>query len=162
MHLAIGAVSTAPNTADSTPKKVEVAAKLDPRVSESLKQGISDLEEMSPCHRFAEQAVNILRYLSKKWNIDVDIDAGKTPAEDYERLVKPYTSSLNFFAPDIRDEDFICDWSAGKFMGAAEGGPGTQKSSEDMENPLFWPFPMQGGPILPTGKELEQAGFALL
>lgn len=161
MHLAIGAVSSSPNISDSTSKKMEAAAKLDPRVSESLKQGISDLAEMAPCHHFAEQALNILRYLAKKWNIDVDIDVVETPADDYDKLVKPYTSSLNFFAPNIREGDFICDWGAGKWppQGVA---PGAQESGDAMENPLFWPFPMQGRPILPNSKELEQAGFALL
>lgn len=160
MHLAIGAVSSSRETSNSTTKKMETGAKLDSRVSESLKQGISDLAEMAPCHHFAEQALNILRYLSKKWKIEVDIDVGKTPADDSDRLVKPYTSSLNFFAPNIREGDFICDWGAGKWP--SPGGPGAKQSGDSMDNPLFWPFPMQGRPILPSGKELEQAGFALL
>jgi len=31
-----------------------------------------------------------------------------------------------------------------------------------LENPLFWPFPMQGRPMLPVGKELEEAGFEMI
>jgi hypothetical protein len=162
MHLAIGSVSVSNPDELSAAKNVETAVKMDPHVSESLTQGISDLAEMAPCHHFAEQALNILRYLSKKWNIDVDIDVGNTPADEYDRLVKPYTSSLNFFAPNIQDGDFLCDWGTGKPMEAPGDVPAAQKSGDTMDNPLFWPFPMQGRPILPSGKELERAGFAFL
>lgn len=40
-----------------------VADTLDPAVAEAIQQGISDLTDMAPCHQFAEQALNILRYL---------------------------------------------------------------------------------------------------
>lgn len=162
MHLAIGAVSEQDPDSKSPSDKMETAAKLDPRVSAALKQGISDLTEMAPCHHFAEQALNILRYLSKKWNIDADIDDGESPPDDYDRLVKPYTSSLNFFAPNVREGDFICDFSAESTLTKPDDGLSAQRAGDSMENPLFWPFPMQGRPILPTGKELEQAGFAIL
>ena len=161
MHLAIGAVSLPSGSSSPTPDKIEAAAKLDPRVSESLSQGISDLAEMAPCHHFAEQALNILRYLAKKWNIDVNIADQGTP-EDSDRHAKPYTSSLNFFAPNVRSEDFICDWGLGFSMQSSSEGRAAQKAGDSMENPLFWPFPMQGRPMLPGGTELEQAGFAML
>ncbi|CAH0018245.1 unnamed protein product [Clonostachys rhizophaga] len=159
MHLAIGSTS---NDVGSPASNLQNAVKLDPRVSESLSQGIADLTEMAPCHHFAEQALNILRYLAKKWNIDVSIDGDKVPPEDYDRLVQPYTSSLNFFAPNIREEDFICNWSSFRDLANTVHPPSTSQAAETMENPLFWPFPMQGRPILPYGEELEQAGFALL
>lgn len=167
MHLAIGAVNTSDDTQNPIPENLEAAAKLDPRVSESLKQGISDLAEMAPCHHFAEQALNILRYLAKKWNIDVDIESDKMAPEDFDRVVKPYTSSLNFFAPNVQEGDFICDWGTAPRtqkpgIVKTEEATTAQKSGDTMENPLFWPFPMQGRPLLPSGKELGQAGFALL
>jgi hypothetical protein len=156
MHLAIGAVNASVGSATSTPQSIERAVRVDPHVSEAINQGIADLAEMAPCHHFAEQALNILRYLARKWNIDVDIDRGNPPMEDSERLIKPYTNSLNFFAPNVQSEDFICDWGVGTGK-----QPDATMSGDSMENPLFWPFPMQGRPILPTGKDLEQAGFAL-
>ncbi|KAF4119954.1 Fungal specific transcription factor domain [Geosmithia morbida] len=166
MHLAIGAVSD-PDTVpgSSTTEKMESAAKMDPKVSASLRQGISDLTEMAPCHQFAEQALNILRYIAKKWNIDVKIYESDPPT-DYDRLVKPYTSSLNFFAPDVREEDFLRDWGNRPPPTEDSVGDGTStslpKAADNLGNPLCWPFPMQGRPILPIGKELEQAGFAPL
>jgi hypothetical protein len=185
MHLAIGASEQGAASASSTPQeRIEKAAQLDPKVKESLTQGISDLAEMAPCHHFAEQALNILRYLAKKWNIDVDVDQGNSsPPPDYDSLVKPYTASLNFFAPNVQQGDFDCEWGFGDedrgtantsrsvSQGRGEStasGKGKKESgvvseaAEGMENPLFWPFPMQGRPILPSGGELAAAGFAVL
>lgn len=167
MHLAIGAVDTSGDPQNPTPENLEAAAKLDSRVSVSFKQGISDLAEMAPCHHFAEQALNILRYLAKKWNIDVEISSDKLSPEDFDRVVKPYTGSLNFFAPNVQEGDFIFDWGSGMSSKRADGSKSAdavaaEKAGDTMDNPLFWPFPMQGRPILPSGKELEQAGFALL
>ncbi|RFN49816.1 putative nitrate assimilation regulatory protein nira [Fusarium flagelliforme] len=160
MHLAIGATSVNPEATEADMKK---AVKVDPRVAESITQGISDLTEMAPCHQFAEQALNILRYLAAKWNIDVENNADKLTAEEYDRLVLPHTGSLNFFSPNMREGDITCQWGAGNFMpGTSEQSPSAQKVGDNMENPLFWPFPMQGRPILPDGVELEHAGFAIL
>ncbi|KAH7308705.1 fungal-specific transcription factor domain-containing protein [Stachybotrys elegans] len=163
MHLAVGASSLqVEGSKASTPKKMETAAKLDPRVKDAISQGIADLTEMAPCHHFAEQALNILRYLARKWNIEVEIDPDQLSGDEYDRLVRPYTGSLNFFAPNVRTEDFVCDWSFGQGMGEPGAKNVYQQASEATENPLFWPFPMQGRPMLPSGKELEQAGFAML
>ncbi|KAL0937828.1 nitrate assimilation regulatory protein [Colletotrichum truncatum] len=172
MHLAIGASSSpsqrgfegsAQPTAD-TP----TGTSQPPRVVEAIKQGIRDLEEMAPCHHFAEQALNILRYLANKWGMEVEM--GQTPRSDaeYAHLVRPYTSSLNFFAPNVIEDDFICVWGGGGDESGAskaampsggQGGEPVSRAARVMENPLFWPFPMQGRPMLPTGRELEEAGF---
>lgn len=164
MHLTIGAASVVDvNPGKVTAADIKQAVKIDPRVSNALKRGISDLTEMAPCHHFAEQALNILRYLAKKWGVEVDFDNNNLSQEDYDRLVRPYSSSLNFFAPNVGVEDFICDWGSGnRFVGSEQISRQAEKAAESMENPLFWPFPMQGRPLLPTGKELENAGFALL
>ena len=60
MHLAIGAVRNQKDSDATRSQKIEAAAKLDPKVKESLAQAIADLAEMAPCHRFAEQALKIL------------------------------------------------------------------------------------------------------
>lgn len=136
----------------------------------------------------------ILRYLAKKWNLDVDAGDGKNdgkgggsggggsggggggggageakqegPAAGGEKdeddgLVGAYTSSLNLFAPSMQIKDVIGAWGTGggsvisriQDVSATEGKPA---------NPLFWPFPSQGRPALPSGRELEEAGFVLL
>lgn len=171
MHLAIGATFSkpGPGAADGEPTTPPV----EPRVAEAIRSGIADLTEMAPCHFFAEQALNILRYLAKKWRIEVEV----TPANeagalhqgkgDFENLTRPVTSSLNFFAPNVSDPDFNCTWaeprqSRGKQDAGEPDGEDLDQTAETLENPLFWPFPMQGRPMLPTGKELEEAGFALI
>lgn len=161
MHLAIGAASVQTDPDKAGSEKVVTVDKIDPHVSEALNQGIADLTEMAPCHHFAEQALNILRYLAKKWNIEVNIEGGDLPPEEYDRLVKANTNSLNFFAPDVGTDDSVCLWGAGQNVVAGEPHM-VGKSADKMENPLFWPFPMQGRPMVPAGKDLERAGFSLL
>jgi hypothetical protein len=166
MHLAIGATFSKAGDAEQAMPSVE------PRVAEAIRSGIADLTEMAPCHFFAEQALNILRYLAKKWRIDVEVnlmdgsEALNQGKGDFENLTRPVTSSLNFFAPNVADPDFNCTWAEPR---PPRGKPDAKmddadvdQTAETLENPLFWPFPMQGRPMLPTGKELEEAGFALI
>lgn len=142
------------------------SSKTDPRVFKAIRQGIADLTEMAPCHHFAQQALNILRYLSKKWNLGVDMGRGKDTSDDVDRLVKPYTASLNFFSPNAPVEDIICAWGTGSGTGAGTVIPRMQDVRETEGtpklNPLFWPFPFQGRPMLPEGKELKDAGFVFI
>lgn len=209
--------TTSPRGGRSAPAMAQTT-RLDPKVAAAIRQGISDLTEMAPCHHFAHQAVNILRYLAKKWHINVDIEpsagagrvegtgptawtssASSAPSgggdgggyqqyggrqgrdgngdeeDENDRLVRPNTGSLNFFAPNVVEEDFVSSWkgwgSTGASASRAGGGaamtgvepvPGCGQPSTAIENPLFWPFPMQGRPILPQGRMLEEAGFAML
>ena len=175
MHLAIGASSSGPppeglkkEPTSPTPGPAELpprASKMDPRVAESINRGIADLTEMAPCHHFADQALNILRYLAKKWNIDVEIATrAQTSVEDNERSVQPLTSSLNFFAPNAMNDGSWGDLalSSGVTGEPVTGAVAIKQAANAMENPLFWPFPMQGRPMLPSGKLLGEAGFALL
>lgn len=161
-------------------------------VTRSINQGIADLTEMAPCHHFAEQALNILRYLAKKWNIEVDMDVPQrvrqekektrqegrdatrsselTRMTDHDYGTRPATNSLNFFAPNMTENDFVSNWGQSVSLPMASAPPqmtasasaGVARSGDSMENPLFWPFPMQGRPILPTGDALADAGFELV
>ncbi|KAK3311032.1 fungal-specific transcription factor domain-containing protein [Chaetomium strumarium] len=178
MHLAIAATHTtsveSSKAASQDSGSPHPAPKLDPHATEAFARGIADLTEMAPCHHFAEQALNILRFLAKKWNIDVEIrtTGGNEPHRlelpDFERATRPVTVSLNLFAPNFLESDFNCTWGAGTSGGipaeVMQGGrPNTSARETDaLENPLFWPFPMQGRPILSNGKELKEAGFELL
>ncbi|KIH87367.1 c6 zinc finger domain containing protein [Sporothrix brasiliensis 5110] len=161
---------------NNSPSPGRGTTKLDSRVVESINRGIADLTAMVPCHHFAEQALNILRYLAKKWNIDIHItpvtksSSGRLIEDaDSDRLLRPMTTRLNFFTPNIEDSDFNCTWgvldagvSKGFFTGGSAASASLAKAADNLDNPLFWPFPMQGRPVLPLGKKLEEAGFALL
>lgn len=163
------------------------------KVTTAIKQGIADLAEMAPCHHFAEQALNILRFLARRWNIEVDIPY-QGAQEEVDRLLRSSTNSLNFFIPNVSTEDFMANWPERKRQRhASRAPPPTHGGMERMqrtiaedyvnpdrqttpppvlghaaatsnmaENPLFWPFPMQGRPMLPEGPQLEEAGFRLL
>ncbi|KAL2016963.1 hypothetical protein VTK56DRAFT_2797 [Thermocarpiscus australiensis] len=184
MHLAIAATGgpgasqfvegneSAQSSQQPPHRTSQMTSEVDTHVIEAISRGIADLTEMAPCHHFAAQALNILRYLAKKWNIEVDISPGGTVEDrsrpvDYNRATRPSTTSLNFFAPNLLESDFNCTWGGGTASGTgvdtrAGTRPTGAEMADAMENPLFWPFPMQGRPILPTGKELEEAGFEVL
>lgn len=158
-------------------------AKLGEEVTKAINQGIEDLTEMAPCHHFAEQALNILRYLAKKWDIDIDVDISMNLArekQDEGKLgvggeaeqrrwmkdqgygTRPMTNSLNFFAPNVRQQDYTSTFGSAMPAPIGSSSPPLARTGEAMENPLFWPFPMQGRPMLPTGELLKEAGFELL
>jgi hypothetical protein len=199
MHLAIAASGTpsqaiegqagGPSARESRaghPPPGNAPPQVDPHVTKSINQGIADLTEMAPCHHFAEQALNILRYLARKWNIEIDMDipqsvkrekeeaqqtgpeatrsAELTRMKDHSYGTRPATNSLNFFAPNMSENDFISTWGNSVALPVAPPttGPPAARSGDSMENPLFWPFPMQGRPILPTGDALADAGFELI
>lgn len=188
MHLAIAA-STGPQQNSGSgqgPPQQPGQTKLGEKVTASINQGIADLTEMAPCHHFAEQALNILRYLAKKWNIEVDVDVSRKlelekedegvsggddggqqgnrrrRGNDSDYGTQPVTNSLNFFAPNIREQDYISTFGSAMPSPLASSSPPVARTGESMENPLFWPFPMQGRPMLPSGQMLKEAGFELL
>ncbi|KAK4168745.1 fungal-specific transcription factor domain-containing protein [Cladorrhinum sp. PSN259] len=181
MHLAISTTHSEPSTGESESNSTAQSPstsqpKVNPKLTDAISRGIADLTEMAPCHHFAEQALNILKYLAKKWNIDVEIKIapgqGPSPAEPNHLVdsTRPLSSSLNFFAPNFDESDFTCAWpgkkakepAAGTGSGSESKPPGASGADRAMENPLFWPFPMQGRPMLASGDALEEAGFELL
>lgn len=191
MHLAIAASSSpVQSNSDGTSSLKGGPAKLGDKVTKSINQGIEDLTEMAPCHHFAEQALNILRYLAKKWNIEIDVDVtdrlrrekedeGQTDKngnavlleervqlgsrmKDHDWGTRAATSSRNFFSPNIREQDFISTFGSAMPPPTGSTSPPVARTGEAMENPLFWPFPMQGRPMLPEGALLKDAGFELL
>lgn len=67
--------------------------------------------------------------------------------QDFGTLCQASSASMNFFCPNVDDKDI-----ANSISPVAEG-----------ETPLFWPFPLQGRPLLSSeGTSLADAGFSLL
>ncbi|RYP10836.1 hypothetical protein DL764_000388 [Monosporascus ibericus] len=116
-------MSSGANEPERTSPSRTPASKLNSRAAEALNQGIADLAEMAPCHHFAKQALSILRYLAKKWNVAVDIPrTNPTVTDDDEDTVQTATSSLNFFVPNVDESDFICNWDPGQPGRPADAG----------------------------------------
>jgi hypothetical protein len=114
---------------------------------EKLLQGIKDLDNMRGCHGFATRAREIILFLAKSWHItlpegcDIQLDA------DIEKSCRPSSVSFNQFCPNVDTTDMM------KGIGLAS----------ESENPLFWPFPFQGRPLLPfEGEDLKKHGFELV
>ena len=136
----------------------KAAVNMDYRVSRSIHQGIADLAEMASCHHFAEQALSILKHLANKWHIDVDIRIDKS--QQCERGLRPDTSSLNFFGPEVTEDGFGC--VLGGVDGASVAGGAGGQAAASTENPLLWTFAFQGRAILPSGRMLREAGFEVI
>lgn len=127
---------------------------------EHLRQGIADLKEMTACHGFAIRALDILRYLILHWNIDIQFDdndegvsegaregqGGSEKGKEWQELCRPKSTSLNQFCPNIESVDVV--------NGIGRAGDG--------DNPLFWPFPLQGRPLLDVEDLLKSGGFRQL
>ena len=117
---------------------------------ERIYQGMSDLKVMADCHGFARRARAILKFLANHWEVAVVIDESEDDKADMmadpKTLGRPRSRSANLFAPNVQAEDIINDI----------------KSARMGQCPLFWPFPLQGRPLLGKGDELEKAGFKVL
>ncbi|KAH7191427.1 fungal-specific transcription factor domain-containing protein [Fusarium oxysporum] len=154
-HLTIMAATVQMNELDT-------AARADPHVSEVFKLGIASLAEMTPCHHISEQAPRILCYLAKKWNIGVDVDTGAAlNPEGHERVIKPFADNLNASVPTMIVEKSIFGFGTSKDLEETTSRQ-LEKAAESVEDPLLWSFVMQGRPVFSKGKELEEAGFAVL
>jgi len=129
--------------------------------SEPLLQAVQHLKGMANGHGVAVRAIAILRYLALRWEIDIPFDEETTKEkekaemtdgseEDTQDRVRYVGSpaSNNLFSPDVEMLDSVSSF--------------IRTTAED-DSFLFWTFPLQGRPFLPTDSEqLEQAGFKLI
>lgn len=193
MHLTIGA--ELPPSSSQALVDPNAPPRIDPDLAQAISRGIADLTEMAPCHHFAEQALNILLHLAKRWHIDIRVK--KSDPEEAPHLkdllsqqraaiprsnnsggggssnggngIRPAADSLNMFIPEVTAQDVMCPWG---IVAAQAHQPGTvvgpdapsdvRRPWKETDNPLFWPFPMQGRPIIASGDKLREAGFELL
>jgi hypothetical protein len=115
--------------------------------AERLQQGMSILKTMSSCHGFAERSRRIIAFLNQHWHINIPLEHDdNNEEEDLEAFCRPSTTSTtssNHWCPNARFQDVVSG------IGPVEVD----------ENPLFWPFPFQGRPLLEVNTMLEQSGF---
>jgi len=116
--------------------------------SELLHQGVQDVKEMRACHGFANRALEILHYLIGHWEVDHALESDSLEDElkhkrNFRSLCRPSSASLNQFCPNIESTDI---------------GSTLEPVAQD-QNPLFWPFPLQGRPLLELARNWSLAGF---
>ncbi|KAL5603955.1 hypothetical protein FOVSG1_006705 [Fusarium oxysporum f. sp. vasinfectum] len=141
--------------------KFDTAVRTDPHLSEAVKQGIARFAEMTPCHHIAEQALHLLRYLAKKWNVDVNIETGTAlDPEVYERLGRSFGGIVNCFSPTMVAQDSISDSVTDKDVGESTSCQ-LGKTVESLED-LLLPSALQGRPMFSRDEALNKAGFAVL
>lgn len=110
---------------------------------EKLRQSLNDLKAMAQCHAIATKALNILKFLITHWKVEGLSEEEGEDVEDLKKICRPRSNSLNQFCPQFH-EPFAP----------------TSLVDIDEENPLFWPFPLQGRPLLDI-ERLGDCGFAL-
>jgi hypothetical protein len=103
MHLTLMAQTVQMN-------KLDTPVRIYPHLSEAVKQGIARLIEMRSRHQIAEQAFHLHCHLTKKWNIDVNIDTGVAlDPEVYERLVRSFGGMTKLFSSIVVAQDSFSD-----------------------------------------------------
>lgn len=76
---------------------------------------------------------------------------------------QPATDSSETFASDGNNDNFATTWGDSVLLSVAPSQASSAVATWDnsIETSMFWPFPMQGGAILPTGNAFLDAGFDL-
>lgn len=105
-----------------------------------LRRGVQDLKDMTSCHGFAGQGLNILRFFAEHWEVGEMLGEDRLPFDEVKMLIAPSSTSMNFFCPFMGD-----DLRNGSPMAAST---------------LFAPYPKQGLPLLAEEDEMERDGFS--
>ncbi|KAM3551621.1 hypothetical protein MY1884_007629 [Beauveria asiatica] len=132
--------------------------KVDPGIVDDVKLGIDSLEEIAPCHHFAEQAVNVLRCLAVKWNVHTSI--GPLPVitpDTYDRLVEPYFGRQSLFVDDRLARSFVIGDEMRQV--SEEESQQIKEAIIMMETLILQPVPVQGPSAFLRETKLAECGF---
>ncbi|KAM3506742.1 hypothetical protein MY10362_002202 [Beauveria mimosiformis] len=149
--LIIGVLSARPDPNGS-------GTKVDPGIVDDVKLGMDSLEEIAPCHHFAEQAVNVLRCLAVKWNVHTSI--GPLPVitpDTYDRLVEPYFGRQSLFADDRLARSFVIGDEMRQV--SEEESQQIKEAIIMMETLILQPVPVQGPSAFLRETKLAEHGF---
>lgn len=77
---------------------------------------------------------------------------------------QPAADSSQPFTPNVNANDLVTCWSNSVPLPLAPlpGSSVVAGSGDSMEDSLFWPFPMQGQPMLPTGDAFAGGAFEMV
>lgn len=126
---------------------VDTTVEMRDNVSQAVNRAVTDLKEMALSHRFAAQALSIVRYLANKANITLS----SQEQEDLEILDRAFLTNVSLLLPAIVTNDPLVDWCKDDQGGGAS-----------MHVPLFGRLPFERRLLFPTGQALEEAGFQKL
>lgn len=149
--LIIGILSARPDSHGS-------GTKVDQGIADDVKLGLDSLEELAPCHHFAEQAANVLRCLAVKWNVHTSI--GPLPVinpDTYDRLVEPYFGRQSLFADDRLAQSFVIGDE--KRHVSEEESQQIKEAIIMMETLILQPVPVQGPSAFLRETKLAERGF---
>ncbi|OAA45381.1 Transcription factor [Metarhizium rileyi] len=129
--------------------------------TDALEQDIAMLTEMKHCHPFASKALSILSYLTDKWAVNVEIEAGPIPLQDCIEICWPYSRCLQCNPPRGLGSE---DASSGFGGNSSQQGAlrMTKATIESIQHPLLLPILELRQEMPPTTKVLRQAGFSPL
>ena len=148
---AIG-ILTAHQSADSSRMIIDAG------IAHDLQLGMDGLAEITPCHHFAKQAVDILRSLAKKWNIYRDIDSQTVVDQDaYEKFVEPYSKKMSLFGVGRLAQRLV---AGGEKLDSSEENSRPVEDAPDMlEKLMLWPVPLQESLLSLCETSLAERGF---
>ncbi|KXX80199.1 Nitrogen assimilation transcription factor nirA [Madurella mycetomatis] len=135
--------------------------------TEALNRNIASLEDMSSCHCAALIGVNMLRYLTRAWDIYVGIKSS-LEAGHVHTGYDPYPASLsaasgpNPFASRRPGQAGGGDDMTGIWALGATLGESASDDEDPLQRALSWPAPRQTPFVVPTESMLEEAGFESL
>ncbi|KGQ04875.1 Nitrogen assimilation transcription factor nirA [Beauveria bassiana D1-5] len=132
--------------------------KVDQGIADDVKLGVDSLEEIAPCHHFAEQAANILRCLAVKWNVHTSIGPLPVITPDiYDRLVEPYFGRQTLFADDKLARSFVIGDEMRQV--SEEESQQIKEAIIMMETLILQPVPVQGSSAFLKETNLAERGF---
>jgi hypothetical protein len=149
------------NVAMSAREESEFAETKGISALDALKQDVAALTEMVSCHQFAKKALSILSYLTEKWDVDIEIEAGEVSPQECIEICWPYIKSLRTGPPPTGTDNVQA--GAG-FEGEDPSShrvppPMDRAISETIQHPLFKPL-LELRQLRPTDRNtLRQAGF---
>lgn len=126
------------------------------QVTEAIRQTITDLATIAPCHRSAKRAHYLISVLAKKDKLIVNAQTSL----DIQGGLSLGGAGRVDIASAVLEEELAAKWdnNAGRFIGISQRYEATV---QDLQNPPFWLIRRQARERWPPGAGLEAAGFVV-
>ncbi|KAJ0109506.1 hypothetical protein J7T55_000432 [Diaporthe amygdali] len=128
--------------------------------------GISD--ELLSASTVSTMSSDSLLSCSSRYDLDTNSQWSQyseaSQAHSNRSNSQPATNNSQDFASRMNTNDLVAFWADSVPLPVAPSpaSSGVASSGGSVENSLFWPFPLPGWPILPTGDAFMDAGFGMM